>query len=108
MAVISPAVDSVPGYGVMHNLMNKLEIKNLYKIFGKDGLRAYELIRNGVSLEEVRGCLDAFPAVVDASFDVKEGEIFVVMGLSGSGKSSLVNAGLKLTHLCRFEIDPPS
>ncbi|NLE74747.1 MAG: glycine betaine/L-proline ABC transporter ATP-binding protein [Actinobacteria bacterium] len=70
--------------------MNKLEIKNLYKIFGKDGLRAYELIRNGVSLDEVRGCLDAFPAVVDASFDVKEGEIFVVMGLSGSGKSSLV------------------
>ncbi len=70
--------------------MNKIEIRNLYKIFGKDGFRAYELLRNGTPLGEVRARLDALPAVVDVSFDVKEGEIFVVMGLSGSGKSSLV------------------
>ena len=29
-------------------------------------------------------------AVIDASFDVHQGEIFVVMGLSGSGKSTVI------------------
>lgn len=70
--------------------MNKIEIRKLYKIFGKDDSRAYELLRDRVPLSEVRARLDAVPAVVDMSFDVKEGEIFVVMGLSGSGKSTLV------------------
>jgi glycine betaine/proline transport system ATP-binding protein len=29
-------------------------------------------------------------AVVDASFTVNRGEIFVIMGLSGSGKSTII------------------
>jgi glycine betaine/proline transport system ATP-binding protein len=70
--------------------MNKIEIRKLYKIFGKDDSRAYELLRDRVPLSEVRARLDAVPAVVDMSFDVKEGEFLVVMGLSGSGKSTLV------------------
>ena len=32
------------------------------------------------------------PAAVDVSFDVHVGEIFVIMGLSGSGKSTIVGA----------------
>ncbi|MGI5940031.1 MAG: quaternary amine ABC transporter ATP-binding protein [Thermoleophilia bacterium] len=70
--------------------MNKIEIRNLYKIFGKNSVRAYELLRDGAPLSDVRDRLDVVPAVVDISLDVKDGEIFVVMGLSGSGKSSLV------------------
>lgn len=70
--------------------MSKIELKSLYKIFGKDEKRALELLQGGVPDEEVREKLDAVLAVTDVSFDVEEGEIFVVMGLSGSGKSTLV------------------
>ncbi len=70
--------------------MAKIEIRDLYKIFGRQGPHAYALLGKGVPLDELRERLDVVPAVVDVSFDVEEGEIFVVMGLSGSGKSSLV------------------
>jgi len=70
--------------------MAKIEVRDLYKLFGRHGNRAYELIQSGTPLAEARARLDVVPAVVDVSFDVQEGEIFVVMGLSGSGKSSLI------------------
>jgi len=70
--------------------MTKIEVRRLYKIFGRHSFRAYELLRDGAPLDEVKNRLDVVPAVVDVSLDVQEGEIFVVMGLSGSGKSTLV------------------
>ena len=36
------------------------------------------------------------PAVQDAHFEVKEGELFVIMGLSGSGKSTMIRC---ISHL---------
>jgi len=71
-------------------VMTKIEIRRLYKIFGRNSVRAYELLRDGAPVKEVRDRLDVVPAVIDASFDVQQGEIFVVMGLSGSGKSTLI------------------
>ncbi len=68
----------------------KLELRNIYKIFGRNRKRAHELLRAGASDDEVRDRLDVVLAVLDTSFEVREGEIFVVMGLSGSGKSTLV------------------
>ena len=38
------------------------------------------------------------PAVCDVSFDVPEGEIFVIMGLSGSGKSTVVRCLSRLVE----------
>lgn len=70
--------------------MTKIEVRKLYKIFGRNGHRAYELLRDGAPLKDVRDRLDVVPAVVDVSLDIEEGEIFVVMGLSGSGKSTLI------------------
>ena len=40
----------------------------------------------------------AIPAVVDVSFDVHVGEIFVIMGLSGSGKSTVVRCLSRLVE----------
>src|SRR6056297_4350005 len=70
--------------------MSKIEVKNLYKIFGNRPKKAIEMLKNGASKEEVLDKNNSTVGVNNASFDVKEGEIFVIMGLSGSGKSTLL------------------
>ena len=45
------------------------------------------------------------PAVQDATFDVQKGELFVVMGLSGSGKSTIVRGISRLLEATGGEID---
>lgn len=70
--------------------MSKIEVRNLYKIFGKNQQKAIEMLQDGATKEEVLEKNNSTVGVDDASFDVKEGEIFVIMGLSGSGKSTLL------------------
>lgn len=70
--------------------MDKIVVKNLYKIFGPHPKKAMQLVKEGRSKEEIMETIHHGVGVADVSFDVKEGEILVVMGLSGSGKSTLV------------------
>lgn len=70
--------------------MIKVEIKNLYKIFGKGPNNAMEMIKNGYSKNTILKKTGNGVGINNASFKVKDGEIFVVMGLSGSGKSTLI------------------
>lgn len=71
-------------------MMPKIEVKNLYKIFGTTPKKILPLIKNGLSKAEILKKTKHTVGVNNASFYVEEGEIFVVMGLSGSGKSTLV------------------
>lgn len=48
------------------------------------------LLKAGASKKEVFEKTGQVIGVFDASFSVKRGEIFVIMGLSGSGKSTMV------------------
>lgn len=65
-----------------------LEAHNLYKVFGRNPQQAVKRLQAGATRDDV---LDAgTAAVIDASFAVKRGEIFVIMGLSGSGKSTII------------------
>ncbi|MDC0253426.1 glycine betaine/L-proline ABC transporter ATP-binding protein [Bacteriovoracales bacterium] len=69
--------------------MEKIIVKNVTKIFGKDEYKGIELIKEGKSREEIlKHQLSV--GVQEASFSVNEGEIFVIMGLSGAGKSTMV------------------
>jgi glycine betaine/proline transport system ATP-binding protein len=70
--------------------MSTIELKNVYKVFGRRSDEAVELLREGVPRAEVQERTGAVPAVIDISLDIQPGELFVVMGLSGSGKSTLV------------------
>jgi glycine betaine/proline transport system ATP-binding protein len=72
-----------------HN-MGKIEVNNLYKIFGNKPKKALEMLKSGSTKQEVLEKNNSTVGVNDASFEVKEGEIFVIMGLSGSGKSTLL------------------
>lgn len=68
--------------------MKAVTCRNVYKIFGKDEARAVKLLQAGAKEEDLPK--DITVAVRDVSFSVEQGEIFVIMGLSGSGKSSLL------------------
>lgn len=70
--------------------MNKIILKNLYKIFGPDPGKAISMLEDGQTKKDVLEKTGMTVGVNKADFSIEEGEIFVVMGLSGSGKSTLV------------------
>lgn len=68
----------------------KIEVRSLYKVFGRKTEAALALLKQGRSKDEVFKETGNVCGVNDVSFDVQEGEIYVLMGLSGSGKSTLI------------------
>lgn len=68
----------------------KIKVENLTLIFGKRKKEALELLKKGVSKDEILKKTRCTVGVNNASFEIKEGEVFVIMGLSGSGKSTLI------------------
>ena len=81
--------------------MSKVKVEHLTKIFGKKQQQALEMIQENRSKNEIVEKTGATVGVYDASFEVNEGEIFVIMGLSGSGKSTMI-------RLLNRLIDPTS
>lgn len=65
-------------------------VKNIFKVFGAQPDVAMKMLKEGASKSEVFEKTGQVIGVFDASFSVKRGEIFVIMGLSGSGKSTMV------------------
>lgn len=72
------------------NEKNKIEIIKLYLIFGRERNKAFKMLMKGKSKWEIKKETGCIIAVNGANFAINEGEIFVIMGLSGSGKSSLL------------------
>ena len=71
----------------------KLSCRHLWKVFGSDAEETLARTSQITSLDARLGEIRAsghIPAVSDISFDVHAGEIFVLMGLSGSGKSTVL------------------
>lgn len=68
-----------------------VECRNLWKIFGLRAREALAAARSGeVDKEQALAQYDCVIGVADASFTVRKGEIFCIMGLSGSGKSTVI------------------
>ncbi len=68
----------------------KIQIKNLYKIFGKNPKSALEQVKDGVNKDELLEKHNHVLGLKNINLDIKEKSIQVVMGLSGSGKSTLI------------------
>lgn len=81
--------------------MSKVKVEHLTKIFGKKQQQALAMIKENRDKNEIVEQTGATVGVYDASFEVEEGEIFVIMGLSGSGKSTMI-------RLLNRLIDPTS
>ncbi|MCY4458039.1 MAG: ATP-binding cassette domain-containing protein, partial [Acidimicrobiaceae bacterium] len=72
-------------------------LNEVYKIFGPQPRgRAFDLVRSGMGKNQVQAATDHVIGLNNVSFSVKKGEIFVVMGLSGSGKSTAIRTVNKL------------
>ncbi|MDU7295108.1 MAG: glycine betaine/L-proline ABC transporter ATP-binding protein ProV [Klebsiella pneumoniae] len=82
----------------------KLEIKNLYKIFGEHPHRAFKYIEKGLNKAQILEKTGLSLGVKDASLAIEEGEIFVIMGLSGSGKSTMVRLLNRLIEPTRGQV----
>ncbi|NPV30438.1 MAG: glycine betaine/L-proline ABC transporter ATP-binding protein [Firmicutes bacterium] len=68
----------------------KIVIKDLIKIFGERPEKALELLRQGLSKEQILQKTRQVVGLYNINFEVRPGEVFVLMGLSGSGKSTLL------------------
>ena len=69
---------------------NFIKIKNLYKIFGNDTNEALNLVKTGISKEELLDKTNCVLGLNNINLDIPKGKIHVIMGLSGSGKSTLI------------------
>lgn len=84
--------------------MDAITIKKLDVVFGKKTKQALELLDQGKTRQEIIDEIGQVVGVDNVSLSVKEGEICVLMGLSGSGKSSLLRAVNGLNEVSRGEL----
>ncbi len=82
-----------------------IRLENVYKIFGPQPRgRAFDLVKAGYNKDEVLRRSGHVVGLDDVSFSVHQGEIFVVMGLSGSGKSTAIRTVNKLHDVTYGEV----
>jgi len=85
----------------------KLSCRNVWKVYnGGDG-QHFGTKDDPIEPKQLASVMrseGAIPAAVDVSFDVHVGEIFVIMGLSGSGKSTVVRCLSRLVEPTHGEI----
>ena len=82
-----------------------IRLSEVYKIFGPQPRgRAFELARSGVPKNDVQRLSGHVVGLTDVNFSINRGEIFVVMGLSGSGKSTAIRMVNKLHDVTHGEV----
>ena len=74
-----------------------IELDKVYKIFGPQPRgRALQLAKSGMKKNDVQAQTEHVVGMTNVSFQVSRGETFVIMGLSGSGKSTAIRTVNKL------------
>jgi len=82
-----------------------IRLEEVYKIFGPQPRgRAFDLARSGVHKNEVQKQSGHVVGLSDVTFSIAKGEIFVVMGLSGSGKSTAIRTVNKLHEVTHGQV----
>lgn len=83
---------------------NSIEVRNLYKVFGHNTQRVFPLLKDGKSKEAILARTGCTIGVNNATFDVRTKEVFVIMGLSGSGKSTVIRCLNRLIDPTRGDV----
>ena len=84
--------------------MSIIRFDNVDVIFSKDPREALKLLDQGMSRNEILKKTGQIVGVEKASLDIEKGEICVLMGLSGSGKSSLLRCINGLNTVSRGQL----
>jgi len=82
-------------------MSNAVEFDNIDVIFGDKQAESLALLDAGKNRDEIAKETGNILGVANVSFDVPQGEICVLMGLSGSGKSSLLRCVNGLNRVSR-------
>ncbi|MCV6589912.1 MAG: choline ABC transporter ATP-binding protein [Marinobacterium sp.] len=85
--------------------MPAVRIRNLDVVFGNNSARALALLDQGKSRQDIIDETGDTVGVHNANLEVHQGEICVLMGLSGSGKSSLLRAVNGLNPISRGSLE---
>ena len=67
-----------------------IEISGLYKIFGPKPNSVIDRVKQGQSKDQILADTGHTVGLKDINLKINKGEIFVIMGLSGSGKSTMI------------------
>lgn len=67
-----------------------LDVRNLFKLYGSNKSSALNMLEKNASKNDIFKETGVIVAVRDVSFEIERGNIFVLMGLSGSGKSTVI------------------
>ena len=91
------------------NSSAKLVCRNVWKVYNSNNTKTYFNPKNGHLDDPVKLASHireegGIPAAANVSFEVRSGEIFVIMGLSGSGKSTMVRCLSRLVEPTHGEI----
>ncbi|MFW5783284.1 MAG: quaternary amine ABC transporter ATP-binding protein [Spirochaetota bacterium] len=81
-----------------------IEVNDLYKVFGVNPKRTIPMIKQGMSKGEILKKTGCTIAINGATFAIEKRETFVVMGLSGSGKSTFIRCLNRLIEPTQGEI----
>jgi glycine betaine/proline transport system ATP-binding protein len=81
-----------------------IRVEHCSIVFGRRAQQALEMKRQGKSKAEVERATGSTIGAYDATFDVYPGEIFVIIGLSGSGKSTILRAINRLNELTEGKV----
>jgi glycine betaine/proline transport system ATP-binding protein len=84
--------------------MPVVEFSHVDIVFGGDRKGALEMLSKGATRDEVIAKTKSVPGAIDINFAVERGEICVLMGLSGSGKSTVVRAINRLNEVARGSV----
>src|ERR1043165_5432732 len=86
--------------------MPAIEFRGVDIIFGKEKRRSLELIDRGKTRDEILAATGAVLGAAGVNLAIDKGEICVLMGLSGSGKSTILRAVNGLNKVARGMLPP--
>ncbi len=85
--------------------MSAISIRNLDVVFGDKTNQSLALLDDGKCRQEIIDITGNVVGVHGVSLEIKQGEICVLMGLSGSGKSSLLRTINGLNSISRGDLE---
>ena len=85
----------------------KLSCRGLWMVYGPNPRRYFDSGSHQANADEIADRMRGdglIPAAIDVSFSVHSGEVFVIMGLSGSGKSTVMRGLSRLVEPSHGEV----